>query len=182
MDRLIHRALEIDVAPRRAVRRRRAVQWGLAASVLAAVLAGLVLWVASPRETLAEQVIEHTNGEAFAMVRTSENVDPAQVARVLSRSGVHLRSDAMAVSYASTCEFRGRQVPHLVVQTERGPVTVMLLAHEKGTGHTEKFNEGGYQGAIVPAPRGVLAVLGRDVPAEDIAAKVLAAVDYSAGG
>jgi len=182
MDPLIHRALEIDVVPHRAVRRRRAVQWGLAASVLVAVLAGLVLWIANPRETLAEQVIEHTNSEAFVMVRTSWNVDPAQVALVLSRSGVHLRSDAMAVSYATTCRFRGRQVPHLVVQTERGPVTVLLLAHEKGAGRIQKFNEGGYQGAIVAAPRGVLAVLGRDVPAEDIAAKVLAAVDYDAGG
>src|SRR5262245_59091732 len=73
MDRLIHRALEIDATPHRS-QRQRAVQWGLAASVFIAVLAGLFLWIANPRETLAAQVVEHANGEAFAMVRTSKNV------------------------------------------------------------------------------------------------------------
>ncbi len=181
MDRMIHRALEIDAAPKRAVRRGPVVvRWGLAASVVAAVLAGLALWATGPRETLAEQIVEHTDSEASVMVRTAEKADPKQVARILARSGVHLRSDAMAVSHARTCIFRGRQVPHLVVQTDRGPVTVLLLVHEAG--HTQRFDEGGYQGVIVPAPRGVLAVLGRDVQAEDIAAKVLAAVDYDAGG
>lgn len=178
MDRLIHRALEIEVAAPGA-RRKRAVQWGLAASVLVAVLAGLVLWVVNPRETLAEQVVEHAEGEAFAMVRTSEIVAAAEVADVLARSGIRLKSGAMSVSYATTCPFRGHTVPHLVVQTGRGPVTVLVLAQEKSTGGTQRFEEGGYQGAIVPAPRGVLAVLGHDVPAEEIAAKVLAAVEYS---
>lgn len=179
MDRLIHRALEIEVAPAPGVQRKRAVQWGLAASVLVAVLAGLVLWAVNPRETLAEQVVQHAEGEAFAMVRTSQTVDAAEVAGVLARSGIRLRSDAMSVSYATTCQFRGHKVPHLVVQTERGPVTVLVLTEEKSTASTQRFDEGGYQGAIVAAPRGVLAVLGHDVPAQEVAEKVLAAVDYS---
>ena len=36
------------------------------------------------------------------------------------------------VSYANSCVFRGHHVPHLVVQTEAGPVTVMVLVHESG--------------------------------------------------
>jgi len=65
------------------------------------------------------------------------------------------------VSYASSCEFRGHQVPHLVLQTESGPVTVMVLVHE----HVSKpvqFDEEGYRGVIVPVPgHGSLAVLTR---------------------
>lgn len=180
MDRLIHRALNID--PRvnvAAAPRKRSMQWGLAASVLAAVLAGLLLWVADPRETLAEQIVEHAQEEEGAMVRTSEIADPARVASILARSGVRMKPGAVAVSYAQSCPLRGHQVPHLVVQTDTGPVTVLLLAQEKSISKPQTFDESGYQGVIIPAPRGVLAVLGRGVPVEEIAAKVLAAVDYS---
>lgn len=184
MDLLIHRALQVDtqvnaaVSPQRTVTRKRPVKWGLAASVLAAVLAGLLLWAAGSRETLAEQIVEHTQGEASAMVRTSQMVDPATVASILARSGVQMKPGAVAVSYARSCTFRGHQVPHLVVQTDAGPVTVLLLAQEKSIAKPKTFDEGGYQGVIIPAPRGVLAVLGHGAPVEEIAAKVLAAVEY----
>ena len=179
MDRLIHRALNVDPQVRAApAPRKRSVQWGLAASMVAAVLAGLVLWVANPRQSLAEQIVEHAQGEAGAMVRTSEIADPARVADILARSGVRLKPDSVTVSYAQSCPLRGHQVPHLVVQTDAGPVTVLLLAQEKSISKPETFDESGYQGVIIPAPRGVLAVLGHAVPVEEIAAKVLAAVDY----
>lgn len=162
----------------RATSPRRSMQWGLAASVLAAVLAGLFLWVADPRETLAEQIVEHAQEEAGAMVRTSYIADSEKVASILSRSGVRMKPDAVAVSYAQSCPFRGHRVPHLVVQTDAGPVTVLLLAQEKSIAKPATFDESGYSGVIIPAPRGVLAVLGRGAPVEEIAAKVLAAVDY----
>jgi hypothetical protein len=44
----------------------------------------------------------------------------------------------------------------------------------------QTFEEGGYSGVIMPAPRGVLAVLGQGVLVENVAARVLAAVDYGA--
>src|SRR5437868_2954202 len=183
MDQLIHRALKIDTrsgaSTQRMSGRARSMRWGLAASVLAAVLAGLTLWVAYPRATLAEQVIEHAQGEESAMVRTSDVADPARVADILARSGVRMKPNAVAVSYAQSCLFRMHLVPHLVVQTDRGPVPVLLLANDKSQSNPQTFSEGGYQGVIVPAPRGVLAVLGHSVPVEEIAAKVLAAVDYS---
>lgn len=184
MDLLIHRALKIDTQinaaapPQRAVAPERPVQWRLAASVLAAVLTGLLLWVANPRETLAEQIVAHAQEEASAMVRTAQTVDPETVAGILALSAVRMKPDAVAVSYAQSCPFRGHRVPHLVVQTDAGPVTVLLLAQEKSISKPQTFNEGGYQGAIVPAPRGVLAVLGRGAPVEEIAARVLAAVEY----
>lgn len=178
MDQSIHRALNINPQVKVAAHRKRSVQWGLAASVVAAVLAGLLLWVADPRASLAEQIVEHARAEASAMVRTSETADSARVASILARSGVRMKPGAVAVSYAQSCPLRGHQVPHLVVQTDAGPVTVLLLAEEKSISKPQKFDESGYQGVIIPAPRGVLAVLGRGVPVAEIAAKVLAAVDY----
>ena len=96
---------------------------------------------------------------------------------ILSHSGVRLKPDADAlVSYASGCEFRGHVVPHLVVQTERGPVAVMVLADE--TVKSRRIDEGGYSGVVVPAPRGVLVVLGQDGNVKSVAATVLNALDY----
>lgn len=181
MDQLIHRALKIDPHNVAAAPRKRSMQWGIAASLSAAVLAGLLLWVADPRASLAEQIVEHAQEEASAMVRTSQIADPARVASILARSAVRMKPDAVAVSYAQSCPLRGHHVPHLVVQTDAGPVTVLLLVEEKSISKPETFDEGGYQGVIVPAPRGVLAVLGRGVAVEEIAAKVLAAVDYNVG-
>ena len=70
------------------------------------------------------------------------------------------------MSYASTCPFRGDKVPHLVVQTATGPVTVMVLRHER-VARPVQFDEGGYAGTIVPAGPGSVAVIGHQ-PAADL--------------
>jgi len=68
-------------------------------------------------------------------------------------------------------------VPHLVVQTAAGPVTVMVLVHEPVRAATQ-FDENGYRGVIVPvAGHGSLAVLARGEATdpkmvEEVAARV----------
>jgi hypothetical protein len=53
-------------------------------------------------------------------------------------------------------------VPHLVVQTPSGPVTVMVLVHQ-AVRTSMRFDEQGYRGTIVPVPgHGSIAVLMRD--------------------
>ena len=82
----------------------------------------------------------------------------------------------MPVVYAMACPFRGRRVPHLVVQTSAGPLTVMLLAHEKVAERTE-FSEHGYRGVLLPAGSGAVAVLSRagTVP-ESVAVEIAGSV------
>jgi hypothetical protein len=73
-----------------------------------------------------------------------------------------LSAAAGIVSYAASCAFRGHRVPHLVVQTPSGPVTVMVLVHESVSRPTQ-FDEQGYRGTIVPMPgHGSIAVLMQD--------------------
>lgn len=187
MDRLIQRALAVPVdasitsvrtaAPAR-TKRMFHRGWQIAASLLLSVTIGASIWVASTRDSLAEQMVQHTQHESFAYVRTDEHADPATVEQVLGSSGVKLRAGALHVSYAAHCPFRGGRVPHLVVQTDEGPVTVFVMPNETSTKSTKRFNEEGYEGVIVPAPRGVLAVLGKNVPVEDVVHEVLAAIEY----
>jgi uncharacterized protein DUF3379 len=134
----------------------------LAASVLigAAIVGGV--WLSLPQPGLAAAVVAHMAGEPEAWRRTDVAVPPPELADVLKDSKLRLKPDAGIVSYASSCTFRGHRVPHLVVQTPSGPVTVMVLVHES-VRQPAQFEDQGYRGTIVPVPgHGSIAVLMRD--------------------
>lgn len=151
-------------------------RYALAASLLMALLVGGGAWLLQPRPALARQVMEHVRheGGSWALQR---RLAPAEIAAVLARAGVHFDS-SMPVVYASPCPFRGHVAPHLVLQTERGPVTVMLLSHEKISAR-ESFAADGYEGVLLPAGEGSVALLTRGgaVP-ETTEAAVLSAVRW----
>lgn len=173
------RALRIDVpaaapadvaslASRRSPARQPAAgpRWvALAASaLLGAVLVGTI-WLALPTRSLAAAVVAHMAGEPEAWTTEAAVPVPALDA-VLQNAKIRLMPQAGTVSYASSCAFRGYVVPHLVVQSESGPVTVMVLVHETRTKATQ-FDEQGYRGVIVPVKdHGALAVLVKDPQAD----------------
>jgi hypothetical protein len=158
--------------------------WAMAASVLLAVVAASALWLSVPRHSLAADVVTHMAGEPNAWRRTDVPVASAALQTVLRDSHLRLATRAGMVSYASSCEFRGHRVPHLVIQTASGPVTVMVLVHEPAA-KPVRFDEGGYRGVIVPvAGHGSLAVLTRDSATdskaiEQIAARVLDSIVWT---
>jgi hypothetical protein len=116
--------------------------------------------------------------EPEALVVTTTPADDAVLGRVLERGGIRLRPEVGTVSYANSCRFRGRTVPHLVVQTDGGPVTVMVLRNEPLDAPV-RFAEQGFSGTIVPAGPGSIAVIGTgDADLEQITSRVLAAVDW----
>jgi uncharacterized protein DUF3379 len=170
----LDRALRIDIetAPRarglaglrsRLGRPRRLRRRWLAAAaslVLGCVVAGS-LWLVAPGSSLAADVVGHMAGEPDAWALTTVPVPQPQLDAVLRESHMRLKAEAGLVTYASSCLFRGHQVPHLVVQTAAGPVTVMVLTHEATHGQ-QRFHDQGYQGVIEPVPgHGSMAVLER---------------------
>jgi hypothetical protein len=176
------RALRIDADVARMpadIRRLRVPRNGwlaMAASLLVAVLVA-TLWLGAPHASLAADVVAHMAEEPQAWARTSVPVPAADLAPVLAEAHLRLRPEAGTVSYAQSCQFRGHHVPHLVVQTGMGPVTVMVLVHEK-VAAARMFDEGGYRGTIVPVPdHGSIAVLvkgeeGDLAAVESVAARV----------
>jgi hypothetical protein len=169
----LERALRVDgsdrVVPLRAKSPRAALRspvyrkgtLAMAASVLLAFVVAGALWLAAPGPSLAADVVTHMAGEPDAWRRTDVPVPTPELQDVLRNTHLRLTADAGIVSYASSCEFRGRRVPHLVIQTESGPATVMVLVHEQVPKPVE-FDEQGYRGVIVPvAGHGSLAVLTR---------------------
>jgi len=133
--------------------------WALAASILVALLSTLVIWSLRPAETLAHEVVTHVKGEADSW--SSSTPVPASTVNVILRAaGVALDANSDSVVYARACRFRGHDVPHLIVKTSHGPVTVLILRNEH-VGAREAFHESGMTGVITPAPQGSIAVLGR---------------------
>ena len=136
-------------------------RFALAASVLLGVGVVAALWLAAPKPSLADDVVSHMAEEPQAWRRTDIAVSQESLAAVLRNTHVRLSSRAGLVSYANSCLFRGHHVPHFVVQTDRGPVTVMILVHE-AVAAAVHFDEEGYHGMIVPVPgHGSMAVLTR---------------------
>ena len=152
----------------------------IAASVLLGTAIVGAIWLTLPQRSLAAAVVAHMAGEPDAWQRTDIAVDAPALQDVLKDSQLRMKPKAGIVSYASSCTFRGHKVPHLVVQTSKGPVTVMVLVHEP-LRKSMQFDEQGYRGTLVPVPgHGSIAVLMQDsgVSSAEIA-RIAAQVDDS---
>lgn len=187
MDRLLSRALQVAWPPQagagsprdgRPAHTAGTRRWlAMAASLAGGVLFAAALWVSYPRPTLAAEVMNHALHEPASWNMTRP-LSPAAVADVLDSNGARLLPGAGEVTYARRCFFDGHFVPHLVVQTADGPVTVFLLAHRtvKRPVHLE---DNGLSAVVLPAPRGSIAVVGRHVADLDaIARKVFANISW----
>ena len=179
-------ARAVEVSPRTVPRKApwqsaRARKWGLGIGLAASLMLGVALWLSQPRDTLAAQVIDHIAQEPDSWSRT-EQVPAAALATILRESGLELRPGMDPVVYASRCDFLGHKVPHLVILTEAGPVTIMILTHERVTG-TERFQADHYWGLLVPAGVGSVAVVSHtemslEEPARNVVRALEAALDY----
>jgi len=162
LDAEIRRALERPpdtVRPRSARPSRTWRQWALAASVVLASFAVLAVWLLRPSDTLAREVVAHVQAEPESWLAT-QHVSAQDIGQALRGAGVALDVTSDRVMYAQSCWFRGHYVPHLVIQTARGPATVLILRHEQVRAR-RSFHEAGMTGLIIPAEHGSIAVLTR---------------------
>lgn len=147
-------------APQATPARRSWRGWALAASLVLAGLLGLLFTADRQDSALVADLVVHMGHEPESWVATRP---VPQSALDLSLRRARLKVDGSAlgeVVYLQHCWFRGRWVPHLVLRTAEGPVTVMLLPDET-VDAVQRFDDGGYAGVIAPAPVGAIAVLGR---------------------
>jgi hypothetical protein len=160
LDGNIRRALERPPQPARTPRLASPWRpWALAASILLAMVAVLSVWLLHPSDTLAHEVVAHVREEPDSWL-ARQQVDAQSIDAALRGAGVKLDITSDRISYAQSCWFRDHYVPHLVVQTATGPVTVMILRNQHVSA-PRTFQESGMSGVIVPASQGSIAVLTR---------------------
>ena len=189
-DKIIAEALRVDIpesdvgrqavpSPDSEVRSwRRPVWLGLAASLLMTVGVATGVLLSTSQQSIAQSVLKHMSHEEDAMVVTDQRLAMAGVQKIMNRAGASIDENFASVSYAKSCFFRGRFVPHLVVQGEFGPVTVMILPKVHIESAT-RFEEDGYRGILLPSGEGSIAIISSDdISSIDVQNTISKAVEW----
>ncbi len=180
MQSVLQRALRIPVPEPAALPARRASpgvgRLGIAAVVaLVAVAAAWVVHGQRLGRSLARDVIAHVTDEPESLIPNRAPPPAATVAAVLAGRRVAVPESLGEVVYARTCVFHGRQIPHLVVRTAEGLVSVLILPDEH-VAWSIGLAERGLGARLIPAPRGVVAVAADSGVTEATKAGVAAAL------
>jgi len=145
----------------------------LAVAALAGAAVVLTVWLLPTFTGLEQRVYAHAiDGHAQAgAVRP-----PEQVAGSLQVVGARLDGELAGVVFADRCDFFGRTIAHLILETSTGPVVAMLLPEHA---RAQVFSRGNQVGRIEPFGHGTLALLGQDAASlADASARVRAAVRW----
>ena len=164
--------------PRRPI--SRAAGFALAASVMLAVLIGVrFLGVGVSYDSLAEEVLAHLDHEPAALRVSDVAVTDARLARVIPANVARMDHDAGLITYAQSCIINGQTVPHLVVQGEHGPITILLLP-EEALRRSVPLDGDNIHGVILPVGNGSVAIIGpREEKFERVEKSVLNSVTWS---
>lgn len=137
-------------------------QWfALAAVLILGLGISVGTWYERATAPLQKSLIAHVLHEPNLLLAEWQAEPVANVEQVLKDGRVSLNGDIGTVRHAGLCSFRGHKVAHVVVQTESGPVTLMLLPDES-VQSTQSFSEDGYNGVLVPVGTGSIAIIGND--------------------
>ncbi len=170
----------VDIASRRPLAWSTPAWVGLAASVVLATVIG-VRFINSTEDygTLAEQVVAHLDFEPKSLTVTDVAVSDERLYSVVRPAIATLDRDLGLISSAMSCKINGREVPHLVVQGERGPVTILLMPHEM-IDMPIQLDGQSIEGVILPLGEGSIAIIGeRGEPIDQIRTKVTENVKWS---
>ncbi len=170
-----------DVVPLAGHRRFTMPAWMAVAAVLVlgAFIGIRMLGSNVEYPSLADEIVAHLDHEPYALRVTDRPVDNSRLARVVPASVANMNHDAGLITYAQTCVINGKKIPHLVVQGERGPVTILLLPDEMIDAAMQIEGES-INGILLPVGSGSVAIIGeRDERLDDIQENVVNSVTWS---
>lgn len=199
LDARIEKALAIDVPPLRMPelppvddgkvvslrpRARPAVStpaWiGIAAALALAAIVGIQLIGTDPAVefSLTDEILAHLDHEPGALVVTDVVVSDERLDRVVNPSIGTLDRSVGLITYAQSCIINGKTVPHLVIQGEKGPVTLLLMPDE-AIDSAVSFDGESINGVILPVGSGSIAIVGQqDEALGEIEQRVVDSVEW----
>lgn len=154
---------------------------GIAATVVLAAFVGVRMINTNQLESLplADQVLAHLDHEPYALKVTNVAVSDERFAEVVNPSIGTMDRSVGLVSYAQSCVINGKTVPHLVIQGEKGPITLLLMPEEMVDGATTLDGKG-VNGVILPVGNGSIAIIGeRDEPLTELEQNIINSVEWS---
>ncbi len=156
------------------------VWFAMAASVVFAVIMGArMLGIGVSYDSLGEEIIAHLDHEPYALRVTNTPVSDSRLERVVPSDIAEMDHSAGLITYAQTCVIDGKDVPHLVIQGETGPVTILLMP-DQAVSAAESLEGENIHGVILPVGDGSIAIIGpREEPLERVEKSVLDSVTWS---
>ena len=142
-------------------RRARAPVWrATAAAITMAAVFGVYTYTSSTSySSLADEIVAHMDHEPYSLRVTDVAVSSDRLARVVPASMANLSPANGLITYAQSCKINGNSVPHLVIQGESGPVTILLLPHEK-IDAAMPLSGDNVNGVLIPVGDGSIAIIG----------------------
>lgn len=192
----IARAMQIDVPPLRMpelpdiesgnvvpLRKRshKPFWFAVAATVVLATSIGIRMSGMGDEhyDSLPEAVLAHVDHEPQSLVVTNVAVTEQQLESVVPAKYANLDSERALITYAMSCKINGHDVPHLVMQGERGPITILLMPFEKIDAPTP-LEGANVKGVILPVGDGSVAIIGvREEQLDLIERQVVNAVTWT---
>ncbi len=162
-------------------RRFGAPTWfAMAASFALVAIVVVQLFGTHPHyDSLAEEIVAHLDHEPYALRVTDKPVSDARLDRIVPANIANLDHSGGLITYAQSCEINGKMVPHLVIQGESGPVTVLLMPDER-IESAEALEGEGINGVLIPVGNGSIAIIGeKDENLDDIRRNVTNSVTWS---
>ena len=104
---------------------------------------------------------------------------PFESVQTVFISHMHPDHSAGLITYAQSCKINGVEVPHLVIQGERGPVTILLMPGQ-AVDEPQSITGESVNGVIIPVGDGSIAIIGdREEPLEPIQKNVVNSVAWT---
>jgi len=129
----------------------------MAAGILLAVVASFAFYLAPDRNEVAETFAAHVASEP-EVLRERGSIEPAKLVAALSRYGGSLEEPVGEVRHLGLCPILGVMAYHIVVQTEYGPATLILLPQTRASTARPLVREG-FAVVVVPLQGGSLGIL-----------------------
>jgi len=162
--------------------RRKAPTWmAIAASFALAAFIGvqLVSNQADDGISLEEEILAHLDHEPGAFRETVNPVGDARFSRVVNPDIGTMDRNLGLITYAQSCVINGKTVPHLVLQGENGPITLLLMPDEM-VDMARTFMGESVNGVIIPHNGGSIAIVGESEQAiGEIEQRVIDSVEWS---
>jgi len=163
-------------------RRLSTLTWyAMAATFLLAVFAGVRFAGNDGADyaSLADEVLAHVAHDPTALRITDVAVSGNHLRNVVPANIAEIDASVALITFAATCPINGHNVPHLVIQGQHGPITIILMPDEK-VSSAIALNDEVQHGVILPVGNGSIAIVGAlDEPLDEVRKQVLQSVVWS---
>lgn len=160
--------------------RTTATWFAVAATVVLAAVVGVRMsGIGVTYDSLADEVLAHLDHEPAALLPSTTPVSSERLASVVPANVARMDPSAGLITYAQSCEINGNAVPHLVIQGEYGPITILLMPEETVAG-AMTIDGNNVHGVILPVGDGSVAIIGaREEKLDQVEKSVLESVRWS---